>query len=211
MMLIYVPVKFEFDRTNRFRVRVRKRKMWTDRQTDVGHISLIGGLVTRNPPNNQKALAIYVNPCPEISKPILSYLQLCDGNVLPEVDSNLDWWEDTLPDVPEEIPETNSDIEWWQDTVFDSENTSSQPRPSGASSNQSLPSMTSSDQPGASSVFQPSTTRYDLFRPPWTQQSLFDPAQTASTDQLGSGTSKRSSTNGQTVPPRKKVFCVRAE
>ena len=28
MMLIYVPVKFEFDRTNRFRVRVRKRKMW---------------------------------------------------------------------------------------------------------------------------------------------------------------------------------------
>ena len=34
MMLIYVPVKFEFDRTNRFRVTVRKRKIWTDRQTD---------------------------------------------------------------------------------------------------------------------------------------------------------------------------------
>ena len=33
MMLIYVPVKFEFDQTNRFRVRVRKRKMWTDRRT----------------------------------------------------------------------------------------------------------------------------------------------------------------------------------
>ena len=31
MMVIYVPVKFEFDWTNRFRVRVRKRKMWTDR------------------------------------------------------------------------------------------------------------------------------------------------------------------------------------
>ena len=26
----------------------------TDGQTDVGHINLIGGLVTRNPPKNQK-------------------------------------------------------------------------------------------------------------------------------------------------------------
>ena len=34
MMVIYVPVKFEIDWTNRFRVRVRKRKMWTDGQTD---------------------------------------------------------------------------------------------------------------------------------------------------------------------------------
>ena len=33
MMVIYVPVKFEFDWTNRFRVKVRKRKMWTDRWT----------------------------------------------------------------------------------------------------------------------------------------------------------------------------------
>ena len=33
MMLIYVPVKFEFDWTNHFQVRVRKRKMWTDRRT----------------------------------------------------------------------------------------------------------------------------------------------------------------------------------
>ena len=33
MMVIYVPVKFEFDWTNPFRVRVRKRKMWTDRRT----------------------------------------------------------------------------------------------------------------------------------------------------------------------------------
>ena len=37
MMVIYLPVKFEFDWTNRFRVRVRKRKCgrtegWTDRQ-----------------------------------------------------------------------------------------------------------------------------------------------------------------------------------
>ena len=35
MMVIYVPVKFEFDWTNRFRVRVRKRKCGqTDGQTD---------------------------------------------------------------------------------------------------------------------------------------------------------------------------------
>ena len=46
MMVIYLPVKFEFDWTNHFRVRVRKRKMWTD----IGHINLIGGLVTCNPP-----------------------------------------------------------------------------------------------------------------------------------------------------------------
>ena len=34
MMFIYFPVKFEFDWTNRFQVRVRNRKMWTDGQTD---------------------------------------------------------------------------------------------------------------------------------------------------------------------------------
>ena len=44
MMVIYLPVKFESDWTNRFRVRVRKQK--------IGHINLIGGLVTRNPPKN---------------------------------------------------------------------------------------------------------------------------------------------------------------
>ena len=33
IMLIYVPVKFEFDWSNRFQVRVRKWKMWTDRRT----------------------------------------------------------------------------------------------------------------------------------------------------------------------------------
>ena len=31
MMVVYVPIKFEFDWTNRFGVRVRKPKMWTDR------------------------------------------------------------------------------------------------------------------------------------------------------------------------------------
>ena len=31
MMVIYLPVKFEFDWTNHFRVRVRKPKMWTNR------------------------------------------------------------------------------------------------------------------------------------------------------------------------------------
>ena len=35
MMVIYLPVKFEFDWTKRFRVRVRKQKFWqTDGQTD---------------------------------------------------------------------------------------------------------------------------------------------------------------------------------
>ena len=60
MMVIYLPVKFEFDWTNRFSVRVRKRKMWTDRQTDVWHINLIGGLVTRNPPKNQTCKLIFI-------------------------------------------------------------------------------------------------------------------------------------------------------
>ena len=40
MMVIYLPVKFEFDWSNRFRVRVRKRKMWMDRQTDRWTLSL---------------------------------------------------------------------------------------------------------------------------------------------------------------------------
>ena len=35
MMVIYLPVKFEFDWTNRFRVRVRKPKCgWTDKRTE---------------------------------------------------------------------------------------------------------------------------------------------------------------------------------
>ena len=58
MMVIYLPVKFEFDWTNRFRVKSPETKMWTDRQTDIGHINLIGGLVTRNPPNKSKTSLI---------------------------------------------------------------------------------------------------------------------------------------------------------
>ena len=39
MMVIYLPVKFAFDWTNHFRVRVRKRKCgqtdgWTDKRTE---------------------------------------------------------------------------------------------------------------------------------------------------------------------------------
>ena len=34
MMVIYLPVKFEFDWTNHFQVRVRKPKFLRDRQTD---------------------------------------------------------------------------------------------------------------------------------------------------------------------------------
>ena len=49
MMVIYLPVKFEFDWTKRFRVRVWKRKCG---RTD---INLIGGLVTRNPSKNHSA------------------------------------------------------------------------------------------------------------------------------------------------------------
>ena len=33
MIVFYLPVKFEFDWSNYFRVRVQKRKMWMDRQT----------------------------------------------------------------------------------------------------------------------------------------------------------------------------------
>ena len=94
MMVIYLPVKFEFDWSNRFGVRVRKRKCgqtdgWTDKPTKngqtnrqnftniernlammliyvpvkfefdrtnrfCGHINLIGGLVTLNPPKKRK-------------------------------------------------------------------------------------------------------------------------------------------------------------
>ena len=35
MMVVYLPVKFEFDWPKRFRVRVRKKKCWqTDKQTN---------------------------------------------------------------------------------------------------------------------------------------------------------------------------------
>ena len=40
----------------------------TDRQIDVGHINLIGGLVTRNPPKNRSFIKICVNQSTNISK-----------------------------------------------------------------------------------------------------------------------------------------------
>ena len=48
MMVIYLPVKFEFHWANRFRVESGNKNV--DGQTDVGHINLIGRLVTHNPP-----------------------------------------------------------------------------------------------------------------------------------------------------------------
>ena len=50
MMVGYVPVKFKFDWTNHFRVKSLETKN-VDGQTD-GHINLIGGLVTHNPPDD---------------------------------------------------------------------------------------------------------------------------------------------------------------
>ena len=47
MMVIYVPVKFEFDWTNRFELESGNEKCG---RTDVAHINLIGGWVTHNPP-----------------------------------------------------------------------------------------------------------------------------------------------------------------
>ena len=47
MMVIYLPVKVEFDRTQWFESGNKN----VDGQTEVGHINLIGGLVTHNPPN----------------------------------------------------------------------------------------------------------------------------------------------------------------
>ena len=61
MMVIYLPVKFEFDWTKHYPVTVRKQKCGrTDRQTDIRNINLIGGLVTRNPPKNIKHLMFHV-------------------------------------------------------------------------------------------------------------------------------------------------------
>ena len=57
MMVIYLPVKFEFDWTNHFRVKSPETEN-VDGQTDVGHINLMGGLVTRNPPNNDQRMLI---------------------------------------------------------------------------------------------------------------------------------------------------------
>ena len=57
MMVIYVSVKFEFDWTNRFRVESPETKN-VDGQTDVGHINVIDGLVTRNPPKNGQKVTL---------------------------------------------------------------------------------------------------------------------------------------------------------
>ena len=60
--VFYLYVKFEIDWSNGFQVRVRKphTDRQTDGQTDVGHINLIGGLVTRNPPKNvPKVCTVY--------------------------------------------------------------------------------------------------------------------------------------------------------
>ena len=59
MMVIYLPVKFEFDWSNRFQVRVRKRKCrqtdgWTDKWTKNGQTN------TRNFTNFERTLATMV-------------------------------------------------------------------------------------------------------------------------------------------------------
>ena len=54
MMEIYLPVKFEFDWTKRFRVRVQKREMLTDRQTDVGH-AFDASKIWNDLPNNVRS------------------------------------------------------------------------------------------------------------------------------------------------------------
>ena len=57
MMVIYLPVKFEFDWSNRFKVRVRKQKCgqtdgWTDKRTKNGQTN------TRNFTNFERNLAM---------------------------------------------------------------------------------------------------------------------------------------------------------
>ena len=56
MMVMYLPVKFEFDWTNRFRVRVRK--MWTDRRMDKWTKN--GQTIRRNYTNFDRNLAMMV-------------------------------------------------------------------------------------------------------------------------------------------------------
>ena len=62
MMVIYVPVKFEFDWTNDFRVRVQKRKCgrtdgWTDKRTKRGQTN---GLNYTNFDRNLSMMVIYL-------------------------------------------------------------------------------------------------------------------------------------------------------
>ena len=59
IIVMYVPVKFEFDWTNRFQVRVRKRKCgrtdgWTDKPTTIGQMN------RRNYTNLERNLGIMV-------------------------------------------------------------------------------------------------------------------------------------------------------
>ena len=44
----------------------------TDRQTDVGHINLIGGLVTRNPPKNSFTKMMKCSFCLKIFSSVLA-------------------------------------------------------------------------------------------------------------------------------------------
>ena len=62
MMVIYVPVKYEFDWTNRFRVRIRKRKCgqtdgWTDKRTKNGQTN---GRNFTNFERNRAMMVVYV-------------------------------------------------------------------------------------------------------------------------------------------------------
>ena len=60
MMVIYLPAKFQFDRTKRFELESGNENVdgQTDGQTVFGHINLIGGLVTHNPPKNDPDLSL---------------------------------------------------------------------------------------------------------------------------------------------------------
>ena len=56
MMVIYVPVKYEFDWTNRFRVSVRKQKYgltdgWTDKRTKNGQTNRQNYTIFRKAPS----------------------------------------------------------------------------------------------------------------------------------------------------------------
>ena len=60
MMVIYVPVKFKFDWTNRFRVRVHK-KIWTNRRTNRQNTDKRRGRNYTNFERNLAMMVIYVS------------------------------------------------------------------------------------------------------------------------------------------------------
>ena len=68
VIMIYVPVKFEFDWTKLFELESGKENV--EGQTDIGHINLIGGLVTRNQP---KKAVIYITTKTSRSSVIISF------------------------------------------------------------------------------------------------------------------------------------------